>query len=193
MSALKMITEADYLATDYASDVKLEYYHGQVVAMAGGSPNHNTISLNIAAELRSALRGRPCQVFGSDQKLRTLTGAYFYPDVTVACPPEFEGERRDILTNPVVVMEVLSPSTEARDRGVKFEQLRTIASLREVLFVSQDRRSVERYARHPGGWLLTSFGPDNSEFELSSIQVTLKMDEVYLNVEFPELPHLGSE
>ena len=167
---------------DRASEVKLEYYHGQVVAMAGGSPVHNTISVNLIIRLGIALDGRKCRVFNSDQKVRTLSGGFFYPDVAIACQPEFTGDRQEILTNPVVVCEVLSPSTEARDRGAKFAQMRTASSLREYLLFSQDRREVDRYTRHPGGWLLTTFDSGCVEFELSSIGVTVKLDDIYENV-----------
>lgn len=193
MSALKMITVAEYFAMDRASDVKLEYYHGQVVAMAGASPNHNRISVNLITRLNIALDSRPCEVFNSDQKVRTLTSAYFYPDVIVACHPEFEGDRHEILTNPVVVFEVLSPSTEARDRGIKFQQLCTTASLREIVFLSQDHRWVDRFTRHSSGWLLTTFDAHSVEFELSSIGVSLKMDDVYRNVEFTALSREGGD
>ena len=176
-----MITVEEYFALDRASEVKLEYYHGQVVAMAGGSPVHNTISVNLIFRLSLALNGRKCRVFNSDQKVGTLSGAYFYPDVTVACPPQFEG---DVLTNPVVVFEVLSPSTEARDRGMKFQQMCTTPSLREYVLLAQDQRRVDRYTRQSGEWSLTTFDSASVEFELPSIDVTLKLNEVYQHVEF---------
>ena len=94
--------------------------------------------------------------------------------------------RLDILNNPVVVFEVLSPSTEARDRGVKFKQKCTTPSLREYVLVSQDRRDIDRYTRHPGGWLLTTFHDASLEFEFSSIDVTLKMEEVYQHLVFSD-------
>ena len=183
-----MITVADYLVMDHASEVKLEYYHGQIVAMAGSRPSHNVITANIGGELRNALRARPCQVYSSDQKVKTLTGGYFYPDVSVACEPRFEGARDEILVNPVLVAEVLSESTEARDRGLKFQQYRSIPSLKEVLFVAQDRCCVERYTRHSGGWLLTTFGPEDKSVELTSVQMSLPLEEVYHKVNFDAEP-----
>ena len=184
MSALKMITVADYFATNRESDTKLEYYHGQIFAMAGASPAHNAIAVNLMSRLHTALQTRPCQVYNSDQQVTSLTGGYFYPDVSVACEPRFEGERNEILVNPVLLVEVLSDSTEARDRGLKFLQYRSIPSLKEVLFVAQDRRCVERYTRRSGDWVLTTFGPEDHSVELTSLQLSLQLDEVYLKVTF---------
>ena len=183
MTALKMITVSEYLAMDRASETKLEYHHGQVVAMAGARRTHNLIAGNLVHILIRALEGRPCEVYPSDQKVRTLTGAYLYPDVSVACTPQFEDEGENILTNPSVVIEVLSESTESRDRGVKFEQYRSITSLREILFVAQDRRSVERFRRHSGDWIYTAFGPDEARIELASLGVSLSLDEIYQRVQ----------
>ena len=185
MTALKMITVSEYLAMDHASETKLEYYHGQIVAMAGARRTHNVIAANLIHMLIGALRGRPCEVYPSDQKVRTLTGAYLYPDVSVACTPQFEDEGENILTNPTVIIEVLSESTESRDRGVKFEHYRSIPSLREILFVAQDRRSVERYRRHSPDWIYTAFGPEEAQIELASLGVSLSLDEIYQRVQFP--------
>ena len=185
-----MLTVAEYLEQDFASETKLEYYHGQIVALAGASREHNLICGNLIGELRSALRGRPCEVYTADQKVKTITGAYFYPDVSVGCDPQFEKARHDILLNPVIVIEVLSPTTEARDRGFKFEQYRSISSLKEILFVAQDRRCIDRYTRQPEGWLLTTFSQEETQLALFSLGISLSLDEIYLRVLFPEQPQL---
>src|SRR5689334_17788040 len=116
---LKMTPE-EYLAFERASEQKHEYVDGEIFAMAGGTREHNLIAANVVGELRSALLERPCEVYGSDQKLKTPAGKYHYPDVSVICgPPVFEDETRDVMLNPRAIVEVLSDSTERYDRGDK--------------------------------------------------------------------------
>jgi Uma2 family endonuclease len=157
-------------------------------AMAEASEEHNLIVFNIAGELRSQLKERPCKGYLGDMRVKVdLTGLYTYPDITVVCgEARFDVEHNDTLTNPVVLIEILSKSTEAYDRGEKFAQYRRLDSLKEYLLVAQDHYRIECFTRQPNGqWLLSeAIGPDGV-IELESIGCTLALSEVYDKVEFP--------
>lgn len=161
MSALPNVrmTEAEYLAFDRASDIKHEYYRGEVFAMSGGSPEHNMICASVGATLYAQLRGRSCKTFSSDQRIKIPhTRLCTYADFTVTGdqPAFTEG---DTLLNPTLLIEVLSPSTELYDRGRKFQHYRTIDSLREYVLIAQDQPRIERYLRQDDGtWLHTGAG-----------------------------------
>ncbi len=129
--ALPYVTPADYLAAERKSALKSEYINGHVYAMAGASRVHNLIALNTASELRAQLRGRPCEAYVNDMRVKVeRTGMYTYPDVIALCEePRFEDENVDTLLNPTVIIEVLSPSTERYDRGEKFAHYRRLESL----------------------------------------------------------------
>jgi len=183
----QLATAAEYLAFERAATTKHEYRGGEVVAMASASREHNLIVANLVAELRAALRGRPCETYPSDMRLRvTETGLYTYPDVVVVCgEPQFEDAEVDTLLNPTLIVEVLSPSTEAYDRGDKFEQYRTLPSLREYLLVSQHRPHVERFIRQEGNtWLLTETRGIDATVRLEAIDCTLSLAEVYDRITF---------
>ena len=155
--------------------------------MPGGSLTHNRISINLAIELGAQLRTRPCQVLGMDLKVRMPDSRkFFYPDIVVVCgEPQFHDDRKDIILNPVVVVEVLSKSTEAFDRGAKFRAYRTIESLKEYVLVSQDRPLVEQYVRIEGGrWSLTEAEGLEGSLTLPSIECTLNLGAVYNRVDF---------
>ena len=147
----RYITVEEYLAFEGASLEKHEYLDGRIYAMSGAMPNHNRVSANVLASLHAQFRGRGCEVFGSDMKVRVpATGLYTYPDVTALCgEARFDPGDQGVLLNPSVIVEVLSPSTEAYDRGTKFSHYRKIDSLREYVLIAQDRVRVERYARDP--------------------------------------------
>jgi Uma2 family endonuclease len=184
-SARRRLSVDEYLDIERAAETKSEFYDGEMFAMAGASEPHNLISLNIGAELRAALRQRGCRVYPSDMRVKCPTGLYTYPDVTVVCSePRFEGSKRDNLLNPLVIVEVLSPSTEAYDRGKKFEHYRTIPSLQAYVLVASDRRSVEHFARQDqGGWLLSE--PIDGTIAISALDCALSLDEIYDLVELP--------
>lgn len=186
-AALKRATLDEYLALDRASDVKHEYFAGFIYAMAGASYAHGIITGNLIGELRDALRDRPCGVIPNDLRVRTRSTLYTFPDVVVVCgPPEFEGDRRDIVLNPSLVIEVLSPSSEAWDRGQKFEHFRSIPSLKEYVLVAQDHVHIEHFLRQPSGqWLLTEYGDLNSRVQFPSLDVSIAVTEIYAKVEFP--------
>ena len=190
----RLLTSDEYLAQERHATFKSEYYHGETCAMAGASREHNLIVGNIVREVGNGLKGHRCEVYPSDMRVKvSVTGLYTYPDVTVVCgTPEFEDEHRDILLNPTVLVEVLSDSTEAYDRGAKWEQYRKLPSLKEYLLIAQDRPHVERYMRQPdGGWLLREAAELDSSVALDSISVVLPMSEVYRQVTFKDEDRSG--
>lgn len=188
--ARQRLTEAEYLEIDRAAEFKSEFYAGELFAMAGGSPTHNVIAANVIRELGTQLKQRPCRVFPSDQRLKVSeTGLYTYPDVTVVCGElRLDDDRRDTLLNPTLIVEVLSESTEAYDRGDKFGHYRRLESLREYVMIAQDRPRMERYARQADSqeWLLTEVSDPQGVVTLASIGCELALAEVYDKVEFPE-------
>src|SRR5215471_4535044 len=141
----QLLTVQEYLATERRSQSRSEYNKGEVVAFAGASRRHNRIVTNLVTALDTQLRGEPCNVYSSDMRVKiSAAGIYAYPDVVVTCGTElFEDEIKDTLLNPLVLVEVLSESTEAYDRGTKLEHYRSIDSLGEYLLVTQDRPRVE--------------------------------------------------
>lgn len=182
----------EYLSFERASEVKHEYADGEVFAMAGGTREHSLIAGNVVRELGNALRTKPCEVHGSDLRIKiAASGRYVYPDASVVCGSTlFEDSGRDTLLNPIVIIEVLSDSTEAYDRGEKFELYRTIPSFQEYVIVSQKKVRVEHFQRRPDGrWVLAVLGADD-RLELESIGCELAMGELYLKV-FGDSPDAG--
>src|SRR2546425_9848744 len=183
------LSPQEYLAREREAETKSEYYDGETFAMAGGSEEHSLIAVNVAGALNFQLADRPCKVYNSDMRVRVEEdGPYAYPDVSVVCgEAEFADEERDNLLNPTVIVEVLSPTTEAWDRGGKFERYQQRASLQEYVLIAQDRPRVERYARHGDEeWLLTVTTGLAGRVSLSSIECELRLAEVYRKVTFPE-------
>lgn len=176
----------DFLAWEAEQAERHEYLHGEVFAMTGARDAHNTIALNIASGLKSALRGGPCRAFIADMKLRIDSAdAVFYPDVMVTCDPRDRAPEADTAKrHPVLIVEVLSESTAAYDRGLKFEQYRTIDTLREYLLVEQDRRHVDLFRRDADGpWLLIA-GDSQADVVLESVGQTLSVAAIYEDIEF---------
>ena len=159
-----------------------------MVAMTGASRRHNIITLNIGSELRQQLRGRTCEAYSSDMRVRIpSTRLYTYPGVVVVCgEPQFEDEHVDTLTNPTLTVEILSESTERYDRGKKFGFYRTVESLAEYLLVAQDECRVEQYVKQADGrWLLSDYRSPADVVELPSVQCRLALKEVYEKVNLP--------
>ena len=181
------VTPEQYLALERQAETKSEYFAGEIFAMAGASREHSLISSNVLGDLWSQLREGPCTVYNSDMKVRSTQEHFAYPDVTVVCgEAQFGGEEREVLLNPTLIVEVLSPSTEAWDRGGKFEQYRQRESLQEYVLIAQDRPHVERYARQADGqWLLTEVNGLEAVLALPSIGGELALAEVYRKVTFP--------
>src|SRR5947207_2358678 len=176
------LTPEEYLAIERRAEYKSEYIDGEMIAMTVASRRHNLIAANISREISQQLRGRPCEEYGSDMRVRVpSTRLYTYPDVVVVCgEPQFEDDYVDTLLNPTLIVEVLSESTELYDRGKKSGFYRTIESLAEYLLVAQDECRVEQYLKQPDGrWLLSDYRSPEDVVELSSIQCSLALKEVY--------------
>src|SRR5438045_3140164 len=139
------LTPDRYLAIEREADYKSEYFGGEMFMMAGASEQHNLITTNVVREFSTQLKGRPCKAYANDMRVKVApTGLFTYPDVVVACGDiHFDDEQKDTLTNPTVIIEVLSKSTEAYDRGEKFVHYRRLDSLQEYLLVSQDQYRIE--------------------------------------------------
>jgi Uma2 family endonuclease len=173
-------TVQEYLELDDFVETKLEYWHGDIYAMAGGQLNHNRICANLIRVMGTALDGGPCEPLTSDQRVRTTDPSYVYPDVVVACAPELVEERS--LVNPVVLVEVLSASTEDVDREHKLPLYREIASVMDVLLVAQDRVSVEHWSRGVDGWSCTTSDTLDRSVRLVGVPAVLPLREVYRRV-----------
>lgn len=187
------LTPQQYLAQERVAEFKSQYFEGEVFAMAGGSRKHNLIVANIVRELGNALKDRSCEVYPSDMRVKVAkSGLYTYPDATVVSgEPKFEDDQFDTLTNPTVLFEVLSASTESYDRGVKFRQYREIESLQEYVMVSQDQASIECYVRQTGDrWLLKETQSPDESVTFESILVTIPLSEMYRNIRFDAPPQV---
>src|SRR5215468_3706623 len=175
------ISYADYLALEARTGIKHEWIDGVVRAMAGGTPTHAKLAAAIIRELGTALRGRRCDVFTSDLKVRVLaTGLATYPDAAVVCDKrELDPEDRNAVVNPALIVEVLSDATEAYDRGEKFRSYRRIPSLREYVLVSQHEPCIEVYRRNEHGVFELTEAGAGEEIELATTGAKLSVDEVY--------------
>lgn len=184
----RLYTPEEYLAQERVSETKNEFYQGEIIPMPGASREHNFIAGNIYLFLRLLFRGRSEEVFQNDMRVRVSeSGLYTYPDVVVADAPIFEDAEVDTLLNPIVIFEVLSKSTEQKDRGDKFEQYRNIGSLTEYILVSQDRCRVEQFTRQPDGtWLYRAYANIADMLQIESIDCELLLKDVYEKVIFTE-------
>jgi len=179
-----------YLERERNAASRSEYRDGRIMAMTAGPEEHSLLSVNLTALLHSQLRGGSCRVYNSDLKVRLPnTLRYVYPDATVVCgPSEFQDERKDILTNPTVILEVLSDSTEAYDRGEKWERYQRLPSLREYVLVSQSHATVERYCRQGDLWIYALTSGLEASVMLESIGVTLPLADIYEGITPASLP-----
>ena len=180
------VTPEEYLERELQADYKSEYFNGEVFAMAGGTPPHAAIIINVAGELRQRLKGKPCQVY-SDLRLRVApTGLYTYPDAMVICGDlQLAEGRKDTVMNPVLIVEVLSESTQDYDRGQKFQHYRTLPSLIDYLTIAQDRPHIEHWTRQsPTSGLLTEFADLGQVIPLASINCILPLAEIYDKIEW---------
>jgi len=180
--ARKMSLE-EYLALDRQADVKHEYVAGAAHAMAGGTIEHAAIAGNVIGHLRTVLRAKPCQILTSDARVAVeATGLRTYPDVSVVCGEVSRADEGLSVTNPIVILEVLSESTADWDRGGKFAHYRRIASLREYVVIAQDERFVEHHVRGEEGlWTLRDVR-DAGVVELAALGCSLPLEEIYLKV-----------
>lgn len=183
-----LLTPEQYLEIERAAEYKSEYYGGEMFAMAGAREAHNLVVTNAVRELANQLRPKPCRVYSNDMRVRVrTTNLYTYPDVVAVCgDPQFLDEQRDTLLNPVLLVEVLPPSTEAYDRGRKFDHYKTLDSLRDYLLIATDRLHADLYTRQPDGrWLLTSASRLEDSLTLDSVDARLLMADIYEKVELP--------
>ena len=171
-----------------AETVRSEYMNGKIIGRSSSNWAHNLIAGNIVAGLYTRLGNSECLAFANEMRVSIPSAnSYFYPDVGVVCgEPRFEDNIFDTLLNPIVIVEVLSPSTEAYDRGEKFSHYRQLQSLREYILVSQDKVCVEHYVRQTEQWVLTDFQELEQHLPLTSIQCELPLREIYERVSFPE-------
>lgn len=174
----------EFLEWERGQTVRHEFFRGEVFAMAGGSPRHNALSANVTAALVVGLRGKPCRVFSSDQRVAARgTEQYVYADVTVACGPlRIQPGTTDVLENPTCLVEVLSPSTEAYDRGLKWEGYRSIPSLQDYVLVSQDSPRIEHFQRDTDGSWHYRVAESSDVITLSN-GATLSVAEIFSGVE----------
>jgi Uma2 family endonuclease len=201
MSSLKsepLYTEAEYLALERESEERHEYLDGLIYDMAGESPEHGDICMNLSRIISTQLLGSSCRAWSKDTKVRSgpipksrysMKGLYSYPDLVIVCGmPVFHDEYRDVLLNPQVIIEVLSPTTEAFDRGEKFLRYRThLESLTDYVVVAQNRPLVEHYSRQANGqWLIAAPAIDLADtVALTSIGCALSLRDVYDRIVFP--------
>lgn len=177
----------EYLELDRGSlDARYEYIDGVVTMLAGGTTNHARISVNVVSLLQAALRGSPCEVFNSDLRVSISRTRYVLPDASISCDPDdLEGEN-DIIYSPRVIVEVLSPSTEATDRGKKFRYYQGCPSIQEYVLISTQEQAVDVYRRVSDNlWTLHPFGPGDV-LELKSIEVRFPLEALYEHVTLPK-------
>ncbi len=185
------LTEAEYLTIERAAEFKSEFFEGEMFAMAGGTVQHSLIATNLAAEFRNRLKGSQCIPYNADLRIKIeATGLFTYPDLSVICGPvRFAPGTDDTVVNPAVLVEVLSDSTEAYDRGRKFEHYRQIPTLREYLLVSQKEPRIEQFIRQPEDrWLLTEAVGMEKQIEVPSLQTAISLAEIFANVDFAPAP-----
>ena len=201
-AAQTRLTPEEYIAFERktlpdAEIIRHEYINGELIAMFGASRAHNLITGNIFGKLRTLLRGSRCETYMGDMRVSTpTTASYFYPDVTVVCEePRFEDDVFDTLLNPIILVEVLSPSTEVYDRREKFAHYRQLPSLQEYVLVSQDKVLVEHYRRQEKqgitpvtgkDWIFTDLQELEEILPLTSIQCELPLQEIYERITFPD-------
>jgi Uma2 family endonuclease len=182
----------EYLALERGSDVKYEYWDGEVFAMSGGTWWHDVVTANTHNSLSGALTGKPCRVFTGNTQIKTpLALPYRYPDGGAVCgKPEFERfHGNDLLLNPILLYEVLSPSTEAYDRGDKFTVYKSVASLREYLLIAQHRPHLAHYVKQDSGiWHFMEYNDLKDSVYLPTIECALTLGNIYQDVEFPPTP-----
>lgn len=182
-----LVTVEEYLAAEREAETKSEYVDGVVRAMTGARINHIRIVTNLTRELGNQLLSRGCDVLSNEMKVRMPDSRkFYYPDIAVVCgEPQFHDERRDIILNPLLLIEVLSKSTEGIDRGEKFHAYQQLASLQEYLLIAQDKPVVEQFLRRGDGkWTYTAVIGRESSLSLPSVECTLGLNAVYNRVDW---------
>ena len=190
-----VLSPQEYLALERAAEYKSEYLGGQIYAMTGASRQHNRITVNLTRELGTQLRGRPCEPFAGDMRVKVgPAGAYLYPDLMVACgEPRFEDAELDTLLNPMVIVEVLSPSTELYDRVKKFALYRRSETLQEYVLVAQEAMRVECFRRQGDVWIFSAISGADDVLRLESVGCELPLRAIYERVEFADEATAGEQ
>lgn len=183
-------TVSEYLAFERTAEVRHEYRNGEILAMAGGSYNHSLILANLIRELGNALKGKPCRALESNLRVKIpRTPLYTYPDATVICgDPQFDASDAgmETITNPRALFEVLSPTSEAYDRGEKFTRYRQMESLQEYVLVSQDSPHVQVFVKQEGAtWLFTAFSGLDAKARIGGLEIDIPLREIYAGIQFP--------
>ncbi len=187
-------TPQQYLKMERAAEYKSEFINGRIYAMSCASRHHNRISVNLTAQLYAQLRGRPCETWATDMRVKvSATGLYTYPDAAVVCgESQFEDTAFDTLLNPIVIIEVLSPSTEADDRGAKFAHFQRLESMQDYVLVAQDKCRVEHFTRlSEHEWTLKIYSDAAETLQLPGIDCRLLVSDIYDRVSFPEVETNG--
>jgi Uma2 family endonuclease len=184
----KLMSEAEYLAFEEKSKIKHEFMDGEIFSMAGATRKHNLANTNISRVLGNQLLTTNCEVYVNDFRVRVRSGHNVYPDVAVACGDIHTTDADKTLLNPIVVFEVLSKSTEKRDRGEKQEDYFSLPSLKDYILVSQYRLRVEHFSRQKNdAWLLKIYEDLNDVVELNSINCKISVEEIYLKMKITSL------
>ena len=185
-AAQTRLTPEEYITFERKAPFKNEFIRGEIVAMSGASRTHNRITGDVFRGISNQLVGSECEAFIGDMRVKAgTTASYFYPDVVVACNElRFEDDVFDTLLNPIIVVEVLSPSTEADDRGEKFARYRELTSLQEYILISQDKVRVEQHLRRGMQWVSTEFSALTDMLPLVSIDCALLLQDIYRRVTF---------
>jgi len=180
------VTLGEYLALERKAEIRSEYITGRMFAMSGASRRHSLIAGNFYRELSSQMRPRICEAHMNDMRVKVSpTGMYTYPDIVAVCGEAlFEDEQIDTLVNPMVIVEVLSESTEAYDRGEKFAHYRRLETLREYVLVAQDKIRIEHYRREGEEWILSEVSAPDATLHLGSIDCHVEIAAIYEKVEF---------
>ncbi len=181
-------TQAEYLAMEEAAEYKSEYYNGEIFAMSGGTADHSKIAVSCAAELRQMLDPKPCHVFNSDVRLLVQpNGLYTYPDVMVICGKiQFVERRKDTVTNPILIVEVLSESTRDYDRGAKFNFYKQIPSLQEYVTIESESARIECYRRAGDKWTIETYDNLNAVARFESLACEIPVKRIYHKVAWLE-------
>lgn len=192
LSAARHYSVEDYFSVEESSNLKHEYYDGEIFAMAGASLRHNRITGSVFAACRAALAHSDCEVFASDLRVRTPGGLYTYPDVMVVYGGvQLSAEDRlDTVTNPLLIVEVLSESTRDYDRGEKFRQYQSLPSLREYVLIEQTRMAVEHHSMDAGGnWTRREYTSAQDRIRFPSLPLTITLADIYAGVDLtPDAP-----
>ena len=185
----KKLTPDAYFEMEETSEYKSDYYAGELFAMTGASVNHSLVVSNVLTAFNNALRNSDCYVFPSDMKVELERAQhYVYPDISVVCGGiKYAANRNDVISNPVVIIEILSESTKDYDRGTKFQAYRKVFSLRDYILIDQDMVHVEYFYKNESGfWTLEEFDNPNDCLSVKSIHTELSLKDIYYRIEFTE-------